>query len=593
MTADKRELKDLVARHLPSPSYMEFVAARDRVLSELRAAPPHLQKARLADAPPAVSWLRTAVPLAAAAALIAIVATVSFERGDWLATVEAADGSKYTLQPNEVMRASAAEGAMLTLVDGSRVEMRTASELSLERAADGLDIRLRGGDIIVNASAQGDGHLYVHTRDVTVAVDGTVFLVNAGSDGSRVAVIEGEVRVREGAVETRLRSGEQVATSPTIARRLVTADITWSRNANAHRTSLESFMKGMAQTAGPLAPLARQADVAGAPAPGAQPAALEFEEASIRACDPDDLPRLPANVRGGGGPNSVLMTPGRYYALCVTPATLIRTSHGYRAVEIEALLPEGLPARGGRAPARGRFGVVGSIGAESGLRVRGGPDWVRNERYTIEAIADPATDGPTMSGPMLRALFARRFKLKTHVETEQTRAFNLVVAPGGLKIKPVASGACEVPVGKPGAPLLNGFPQAPPRSVADVRRAAKPPCGIFNGPNGPNSVSIGGEATIGGVLGLTQMLRMQLSNGLGITDKTGITDTFNWDLEFLVDANAPTGFPLPPGIAAAADVPRAPTIFEALEQQLGLRLEPVQVQREYLVIDAIERPGPN
>jgi uncharacterized protein (TIGR03435 family) len=40
-------------------------------------------------------------------------------------------------------------------------------------------------------------------------------------------------------------------------------------------------------------------------------------------------------------------------------------------------------------------------------------------------------------------------------------------------------------------------------------------------------------------------------------------------------------------------VPRAPTIFDALEQQLGLRLEPVQVPREYLVIDAIERPGRN
>ena len=47
-----------------------------------------------------------------------------------------------------------------------------------------------------------------------------------------------------------------------------------------------------------------------------------------------------------------------------------------------------LSRRGGRAPIRGRFGVVGSIGQESGLRVRGGPDWVRNEQYTIEAIAD-------------------------------------------------------------------------------------------------------------------------------------------------------------------------------------------------------------
>lgn len=589
MTSDERELKHFVERDLPSPSHMEFVAARDRVLDELRAAPPHLQKARLADAPPAVSWMRTAVSLAAAAALIAIVATVSLQRGDWLATVEAADGSKYRLKPNEVMRASGAAGAMLTLVDGSSVEVRTASELSLERGADGLGIRLRGGDIIVNASAQRNGHLYVHTRHVTVAVDGTVFLVNAGSDGSRVAVLEGEVRVREGAVETRLRPGEEVATSPTIAWRPVTEEITWSRNARAHLAILESFMKGMAQTVAPLEPLAGQADVAGAQTPGA-PAALEFEEASIRECDPDNLPPSQIGARGGGA-NSVMATPGRWFGLCVTPVALIRIAYGYRGIELEALLPDGLPRRGGRAPIRGQFGVVGSIGAGDGGRVRGGPDWIRNERYTIEAVASDTPDAATMGGPMLRGLLERRFKLKTHVETEQTRAYNLVVAPGGLKIKPVATGSCEMPVGKPGAPLLNGMPQGPTRSFTDVRRGQKPTCGLWGGVNGPNWVSVAGEATLGQ---LTQLLRGRLVTGVGVTDKTGITDKFNWDLEYVVDGNAPnapTG--LLAGLSDAADAPRAPTIFDALEQQLGLRLEPLQVPREYLVIDAIERPGPN
>jgi uncharacterized protein (TIGR03435 family) len=227
---------------------------------------------------------------------------------------------------------------------------------------------------------------------------------------------------------------------------------------------------------------------------------------------------------------------------------------------------------------------------EDGRRIRGGPDWVRSQQFTIEAVANGTPDSATMSGSMLRALLERRFKLKTHVETEQTAAFNLVVAPGGLKIEPVASGACEVAPARPGVPLVNGLPQWPPRSVAEVRRAAKPPCGVSNGPNGPNYVSVGGEATLGA---LTQMLRFRLSTGVGVTDKTGITDKFNWDLESAVDGNAP-GLP---GAnlteSAAAGVPRAPTIFDALEQQLGLRLEPVQVPREYLVIDAIERPGPN
>jgi uncharacterized protein (TIGR03435 family) len=205
---------------------------------------------------------------------------------------------------------------------------------------------------------------------------------------------------------------------------------------------------------------------------------------------------------------------------------------------------------------------------------------------------------------MLRALFERRFKLKTHVETEQTLAYNLVVAPGGLKIKPVPAGSCEVPPAE-GAPqvvarrrdgtlvtgaLVNGMPLPKPRPLAELRRAAKPSCAELQGPNGPNWVMLAGEATFGG---LTQFLRARLGNGIGVTDKTGITDKFNWDLEYLPDAIAGPGSTSGIIPAADANVPRAPTIFDALQQQLGLRLEPVQVPREYLVIDSIERPGRN
>ena len=61
-------------------------------------------------------------------------------------------------------------------------------------------IRLSGGSIIVNASEQLGSHLYVQTKDVTVTVVGTVFLVNVEETGSRVAVIEGEVRVQQGTI---------------------------------------------------------------------------------------------------------------------------------------------------------------------------------------------------------------------------------------------------------------------------------------------------------------------------------------------------------------------------------------------------------
>ena len=94
--------------------------------------------------------------------------------------------------------AAGADGLQVTLADDSRVEMRAHAEMTVDRASDGIQIDLKTGDIIVTAAKQRDGHLYVRTKDMTVAVDGTVFLANAGQQGSRVGVIEGEVRVREG-----------------------------------------------------------------------------------------------------------------------------------------------------------------------------------------------------------------------------------------------------------------------------------------------------------------------------------------------------------------------------------------------------------
>src|SRR6185436_4211306 len=85
------------------------------------------------------------------------------------------------------------DGLQVTLSDDSRVEMRAHSEMTVGRAYDGIQIDLKTGDIIVTAAKQRTGHLYVQTKDLTIAVVGTVFLVNAGTDGSRVAVIEGEV----------------------------------------------------------------------------------------------------------------------------------------------------------------------------------------------------------------------------------------------------------------------------------------------------------------------------------------------------------------------------------------------------------------
>jgi uncharacterized protein (TIGR03435 family) len=467
------------------------------------------------------------------------------------------------------------DGLQVTLADDSRVEMRAHAEMTVDRASDGIQIDLKKGDIIVTAAKQRGGQLSVQTKDFTVAVEGTVFLADAGEQGSRVGVIDGEVRVRERgtppppiSVETRLGPGEQVATSLTVSQRSLADDITWSRNADAHRAILESFRRGMAQTSSPLSPVVPAGERQQGASPAA-PAALEFEEASIRLCDPNNIPPPPAGARGGGA-NSFYMTPGRTYVLCMTPATLIRTAYGLGAAGNE-FINDGSRAR----PVR--LNMVAGLGVENGTMVRGGPDWVRTERYTIEAVADPAADVTTMSRTMMRGLLERRFQLRAHLETEQIPAFALTVAEGGLKMKPTPDGGCEAPAVVPDQPL------PPARSFADVRRGEKPTCGLFAQSNGPNVVWVGGGVTIGGegLTGLAKSVALRLGR-VRVIDKTGLTGAYTFVLEYAPDAaTEPSG------------IPRGADLATALEEQLGLKVEPTLAPREFVVIDAVERPSAN
>ncbi|MGH9239845.1 MAG: TIGR03435 family protein [Vicinamibacterales bacterium] len=509
--------------------------------------------------------------------------------------------------------AAGADGLQFTLADDSRVEMRAHSELTVGPAADGIQIDLTKGDIIVTTAEKPDRHLYVRTKDMTVAIEGTALLVNAGRDGSRVGVIEGEVRVRDGSVEKRLRPGEQVTTSSAIVSRPLTEDITWSRRADAHRAVLAAFQKAIADTAGRLQPLNQAAATAlgGAPAAASQ----TFEEASVRPCDPDNLPATVSAGRGGSGPNAVYMTPGRFYALCMTPATLIRTAYGYRSwnQEVEMWFMDDI-VPGGRTFSKLAAGTLNMQGVEDGRRVRGGPDWMRTERYTIEAVAGdmPAdkddaciskggrglpkefcsANAASMSGPMLRALLERRFGLKAHVVTEQTTAYNLVIAPGGLKMKEGVCNGTPRPVGLGETGFARWQLDLVRQNLDAARRgdATTGSCGLGVADNGPNRMFVGAGAGKPPLQGTLEA---------PVFDRTGIPNTtrFNYALEFLVEQTihpfrAISGDPLQIADNPSSVQP-APNLFTALEQQLGLRLERTQVPREYIVIDAIRRPDPN
>ena len=142
----------------------------------------------------------------------------------------------------QAVRTGNDSGAVLALADGSRVEMSARSELSLNRMRDGVAINLHRGNVIVNAAKQGTGHLYVSTKDCTVSVVGTVFSVSAAAKGSRVSVIEGEVRVEQGGASQALRPGQQISTNPIMGAVAISQDIAWSRDAESHVALLKELV---------------------------------------------------------------------------------------------------------------------------------------------------------------------------------------------------------------------------------------------------------------------------------------------------------------------------------------------------------------
>lgn len=178
-----------------------------------------------------------------AAAAVAVISILSFALlrnfsrvGSPGTVVEAAGDSSYTagetVSRGRVIRSGGLESLTLKLEDGTRVEMRAQSELSMDSAEDGIRVRLNGGSILVIAAKQRAGHLYVETPDTVASVVGTVFFVERTSLGTRVGVCEGEVEVRQGLKLRKLIPGQQVSTDPAMEGSLVEA-IAWSSRASS------------------------------------------------------------------------------------------------------------------------------------------------------------------------------------------------------------------------------------------------------------------------------------------------------------------------------------------------------------------------
>jgi len=208
------------------------------------------------------------------------------------------------------------------------------------------------------------------------------------------------------------------------------------------------------------------------------------------------------------------------------------------------------------------------------FQLSGGPGWIGADRYDILAKAertasndnvpdDPRkmTDAQRMNKQQemrerMRALLADRFQLTIHRETKEAPVYALVVAKGGSKIQP----AKEVEEGPQGMRMNRG------------------------------------ELT--GMKAPISMLATTLSSQLGrpVIDKTDLKGKYDFKLQWTPDAG-PGVDPLkqlPPGVEAppppSAD---GPTIFTALQEQLGLRLESQKGPVETIVIDRVEKPSEN
>jgi hypothetical protein len=172
--------------------------------------------------------------------------------GSQMARVESVEGTLYRvagdsskpisagewLDEGQVVRTAKSSSAVLRMEDGSLIEVADRAGLSLDASRKGNTIELERGKIIVQAAKQRNRHLYVATRDALVSVTGTIFAVNSGTKGSRVSVIEGEVRVKQSRKDSILHPGNQVTTHASVQAVPVRQEIAWSRNADEYRALL-------------------------------------------------------------------------------------------------------------------------------------------------------------------------------------------------------------------------------------------------------------------------------------------------------------------------------------------------------------------
>ena len=282
----------------------------------------------------------------------------------------------------------------------------------------------------------------------------------------------------------------------------------------------------------------------------------KFEAVSIRRCDD-----------AGSGPAS---SPGRLN-LC-------------RRLASEMGPPPQAPVEGLIEDAYGRF-AGGRVNPPWAIpKVEGGPAWIWNDPYAIAATAPGSVAGgpvteAMMRGPMMQAVLEDRFNLKLHRVTREAPVYQLVVAKGGSKLRRFQEGSA---FRWDPAETLQGPGPAPPRGKW-----------CESGITGLGTIRVFGR----GITIQAAVYLLSLNLDRPVVDKTGLTGWYDFEIEFARDPSLAGPPPPPPSpgtlTAETRDQPSGSSIFTAVEQQLGLRLESAKGPRDFLIVDQIERPSQN
>ena len=191
-------------------------------------------------------------------------------------------------------------------------------------------------------------------------------------------------------------------------------------------------------------------------------------------------------------------------------------------------------------------------------QIEGGPSWLDSESYDITAKSEAGADDDLKTNAertarlrlRVQALLADRFHLTLHRTTRELPMFQLVVAKSGSKLTPSTSAQSDM--------WTNGH-------HLEAHQAT-----------------------------MESFCKVMLQGELGkwVADKTGLTGTFDFKMDWAPDVGQRRSPGEEVGVASAPGAD-GPSFFTALQEQLGLKLEPTRGPVEVLVIDGAERPSEN